>query len=48
VTWGADFVRWVMIVIIAITVMHLFGVIDFKALLSLFSELDNISFQKKI
>ena len=34
VTWGANFVRWVMIVIIAVTVLHLFNIVDFKALLS--------------
>jgi uncharacterized protein len=33
VTWGANFVRWVMIVIIAVTVLHLFGIVDFQALL---------------
>lgn len=33
VTWGANFVRWVMIVIIAFTVLHLFGIVDFQALL---------------
>jgi len=32
VTWGANFVRWVMIVIIAVTVLHLFDIVDFKAL----------------
>jgi hypothetical protein len=35
VAWGANFVRWVMIVIIAITVLHLFGIVDFQALLQL-------------
>jgi hypothetical protein len=34
VTWGANFVRWVMIVIIAVTVLHLFGIVDFKVLFS--------------
>ena len=34
VTWGANFVRWVMIVIIAVTVLHLFNIVEFKALLS--------------
>ncbi|MEZ5082383.1 MAG: sulfite exporter TauE/SafE family protein [Bacteroidales bacterium] len=32
VAWGTNFVRWVMIVIIVITVFHLFGVVDIKAL----------------
>ena len=32
VAWGANFVRWVMIVIIAFTVLHLFGIVDFNAL----------------
>lgn len=33
VTWGANFVRWVMIIIIAVTVLHLFGIVDLKALM---------------
>ncbi len=32
VAWGAGFVRWVMIIVIVITVMHLFGAIDVTAL----------------
>ena len=35
VAWGANFVRWVMIVIISVTVMHIFGVVNFKDLLKL-------------
>jgi uncharacterized membrane protein YfcA len=35
VSWGANFVRWVMIVIIAITVIHLFGVVDIKNLINI-------------
>ncbi|MEZ5196562.1 MAG: sulfite exporter TauE/SafE family protein [Bacteroidales bacterium] len=35
VDWGANFVRWVMIVIIAVTVFHLLGLIDFKALIKI-------------
>ncbi|MBN2173304.1 MAG: sulfite exporter TauE/SafE family protein [Bacteroidales bacterium] len=33
VAWGANFVRWVMIVIIAVTVLHLFGVFDFQTII---------------
>jgi uncharacterized membrane protein YfcA len=33
VAWGVNFVRWVMIVIIVVTVLHLFHIVDFKALL---------------
>jgi len=33
-TWGANFVRWVMIVIIAATVLHLFGIVDYKMLVN--------------
>jgi uncharacterized membrane protein YfcA len=32
VAWGASFVRWVIIVVIAVTVMHLFGVVDLKTI----------------
>jgi uncharacterized membrane protein YfcA len=31
--WGANFVRWIMIIIIGVTVLHLFGIIDFQSLL---------------
>jgi uncharacterized protein len=34
VTWGANFVRWVMIVIITVTVLHLFGIVDIAEFLS--------------
>ncbi len=33
VSWGANFVRWVMIVIIAATVLHLFGIVDYRAMI---------------
>ena len=33
ITWGANFVRWVMIVVIVGTVLQLFGVVDFQTLL---------------
>ena len=35
VAWGANFVRWVIIAVIALTVMHLFGVVDLKSILAL-------------
>lgn len=34
VTWGANFVRWVMIVIIAAMVLHLFGIVDYRAMIN--------------
>jgi uncharacterized protein len=33
VAWGANFVRWVIIIIIAVTTFHLFGFIDIRELL---------------
>jgi len=33
VVWGTNFVRWVIIIIIAITVFHLFGIINIRELL---------------
>ncbi len=36
VSWGADFVRWVIIVIILISSLQLFGLIDFKTIFQTF------------
>jgi len=35
---GANFVRWVIVVVVVITVLHLFGLVDFKILFSSFNQ----------
>lgn len=36
VSWGANFVRWVMVVIVLFTSAHLFGIVDVKEMVSAF------------
>lgn len=36
VKWGANFVRWVLVIFIIVSVLQLFGLIDFKSLFEIF------------